>query len=144
MAGVTLNAGRTADAELRRAECDDLRRLATDLIFHSAAMWDAGERVKCAARSMADAEASGNQQDVRRYESQWRAAREDSQAADAGARSAVADLRLSHPSVAGKAERLWRASRVPDACGSTANTTRREAEARFASRVWARLEVLEA
>lgn len=113
LAGATLYARRSADAELRRAECDELRRLATDLIRHSAAMGDAG------------------------------VAREDCLAADIGARTAVAALRLSHPSVAGRAEALLRASVVPAASGSKDDEDRREAETRFASRVWARLEVLE-
>lgn len=113
---------------MRRAECDDLRRLATNLIVHSAAMWDAGERVKRAAFTVSDAEATGNQQDVERYEVEWGVALDDRRAADARARAAVAGLRRSHPSVAGKADALWRASRVPDARGPADDTTRREVE----------------
>lgn len=115
-----------------------------DLIRHSAAIWGADIRVQRAAFSLADAEASGDQEAIARHECERGAALEDHHASDADARTAVAVLRLSHPSVAVKAEALWRASRAPSTCGSLGDTTRREAETAFSSRVWARLDVLEA
>lgn len=144
MAGVTLLRRRPSDAELRRAECDDLRQRAMDLIRHSAAMWGAVTRVQRAALSLANAEARGDQEAIARHECEQGAALEDFHATDADARTTLAVVRLSHPSVSVKAEALWRASRVPRTCGSTDDTTRRKAETEFSSRVWARLDVLEA
>ena len=143
MAGVTLLRRRPSDAEQRRAECDDLRQCAMDLIRHSAAIWGADTRVQRAAFSLTNAEASGDQESIARHECERGAALEDYHASDADARTTVAVLRLSHPSVAVKAEALWRASRAPGTCGSLGDTTRREAETAFSSRVWARLDVLE-
>lgn len=142
LTGVHLSSRRSADAERRRFERDELVRLAADLIRFSDATWVATGRVSRASFVLSRPRSGGDGSATAHADQEWKAAHEEAWAADAGGRVTVALLRLAHPTVATEAEALWRASKVTDHLQSFDDKGRRDAEEKFASSVRARLSEL--